>query len=480
MDSNYFNLHEPCVQYFSVKEALKTLLSWHAKKLHISSESSVKKMQFQVLRQYQLQGVDFLFTRKSALLADQMGLGKTVQAIVALTKVLSSSGHCRALIIVPSSLRPNWMQELEKWAPKIAVRPLFGDAEDRMATYALPIPVIISTYDQIRVDSQLLSHSRPFDLVILDEAQRIKNRNSRLSLACKIIPRKRSWALSGTPLENCPEDFLSIFNFVHIGLLHGQMSSRDMKDRAQPFFIRRTKRSVLPELPPIIAMELPIELSEQQRTVYDELWVSRMEHVSTNNKARTVNMLSLITALKQICNYDPETGSSAKFEALELILEESMSNSGRVIVFSQYVATLEWLAEKTLQYDPHVFHGGLSENERKNIVTNFQSNRIGSRLLYISLKAGGVGLNLGAADTVVLFDRWWNPAAENQAIERGHRFGRTTTLQVIRFLVRDSIEERIQKILSQKQELFDEFVDDLPLECGLREIDLHRVLGVPR
>jgi SNF2 family DNA or RNA helicase len=438
----------------------------------------MKAIPIRELRQYQRDGVRFLASRNSALLADQMGLGKTVQTAVALSELFLSFDCHRAILIVPTSLRLNWITELEKWAPMIAVRPLMGDVEDRIATYSLPIPVIVSTYEQIRTDAHYLSHSTPFDLVILDEAQRIKNQDSSLALACKIIPRKRSWALTGTPVENKPQDFVSIFNFVCFGLLTASLPAREMKDRAQPFFLRRTKRLVLPELPPIIDTELPLQLTPAQRNAYDQLWVSRKDHLSGGGEVRVIDMIALITALKQICNYDRNTGDSTKFDALEFILEESWQNNGRIIVFSQYVSTLQWLSAKTPQYAHHIFHGGLAEDDRNSIVSDFQSPGDEPKLLYISLKAGGVGLNLGAADTVVLFDRWWNPAVENQAIERAHRFGRSTPLQVVRFLVRDTIEERIQNILTEKQELFDEYIEDFQSDFVLHKGELHRVLGI--
>jgi SNF2 family DNA or RNA helicase len=431
------------------------------------------------LRPYQEEGIAFLCSNDFALLADQMGLGKTIQTVVALRELCLSHSCHRVILIVPTSLRFNWLQEFEKWAPELAVRPLLGDEEDRLATYSLPIPVIVSTYDQIRTDAHLLSHSRPFDLVVLDEAQRIKNPDSRLALACKVIPRNRSWALTGTPVENRPQDFVSIFNFVRIGLLNAAMPAQEMRDKARPFFLRRTKRCVLAELPPMIDTELPLELTPDQRNAYDELWVSRKEHLLGSGEVRVVDMIALITALKQICNYHPDTGASTKLEALELILEESFQNCGRTIVFSQYVSTLRWLSERTRRYPHAIYHGGLSEKDRMSLVADFQAQSNSSKLLYISLKAGGVGLNLGAADTVVLFDRWWNPATENQAVERGHRFGRTTVLQVIRFVVRDTIEERIQDILIEKQQLFDEYVEGSATDPGLQNDELQRVLGIP-
>lgn len=426
------------------------------------------------LRPYQTEGVRFLARSDTALLADEMGLGKTVQTAVAL--MFDKAALQRVLLIAPASLCLNWQRELEKWAPDLAVRRVIGDAEDRAATYHLPIRVLIASYEQIRSDVYRFNADISFDLTILDEAQRIKNTSSDTSLACRLIPRKRAWALSGTPLENRPADIISIFRFLKPGLLRQGMSRMEIHERIADHFLRRTKKSVLSELPPIIVQDIPLELGRSQRYTYDDTWGSRLDAVrDQNGNVSSANMLAVITRLKQICNFDPETGDSAKFDALRLVLEAVSESNEKVLIFSQYVETLESIS-KRIDLPHNLFHGGLSQDRRDAVISEFRE-RPGPQALLMSLKAGGVGLNLQEASTVVLFDRWWNPATENQAIQRAHRFGRTSPLQVIRFLVVDSIEERIDEIFDEKEELFEEYVEratsaqiPTPLERDLKRI----------
>ena len=206
---------------------------------------------FERLRPYQREGASFLFHRKSALLADEMGLGKTVQAAVAL-ETLKRTFH-RVLFVAPASLCLNWVRELERWAPSLVVRRVLGDAQDRQVTYRLPIQVLITSYEQLRADIDFIASSIEFDLVILDEVQRIKNIDSTTSLACRRIRRKSSWGLSGTPLENSVDDLLAIFRFLAPQLLRPEMSRDEIHLTMQDHFLRRTKAQVLTELPPIVA-----------------------------------------------------------------------------------------------------------------------------------------------------------------------------------------------------------------------------------
>ena len=408
------------------------------------------------LRPYQWEGVHFLATRNAALLADEMGLGKTIQTAVALAA--NKASLRRVLVIAPASLCLNWQRELEKWAPGLVVRRVIGDAEDRAATYRLQIRVLIASYEQIRSDVHGFDTDVSFDLIILDEAQRIKNPSSDISLACRLIPRERAWALSGTPLENRPADIISIFRFLKLGLLRHGMSRREIHERIADHFLRRTKAGVLPDLPPIIVQDLPLELGKGQRQVYNKVWASRFDEVrDKNGRASSANMLAILTRLKQTCNFDPETGESTKLDALQVLLDTISRESEKVLVFLQYVETLEWIGERIdMRHD--IFHGALSQEQRDHIIAEFRQQP-GPRALLVSLKAGGVGLNLQEASTVVLFDRWWNPATENQAIQRAHRFGKQTPLHVVRFLIIDSIEEKIEEILNKKQEIFDEYVE---------------------
>ena len=411
------------------------------------------------LRAYQLEGVRFLLQNSSALLADEMGLGKTVQTAVALSS--GRRDYRRVLLIAPTSLCLNWQRELERWAPDLAVRRVLGNAKDRAYTYRLPIQILIASYEQVRRDSQKFHGSVAFDLVIIDEAQRIKNKNSGTNLACRIIPRDRSWALTGTPLENHPSDLAAIFRFLKPKVLQDGMSRPQMHDAMEGHFLRRTKSDVLKELPPILSREIRLELGSGQRRTYEQAWSTRHEYVhGLEPKEMATNMLALITRLKQICNFDDESGESVKLDVVRSILDELDGAAGKVLIFSQYVKTLERLSD-LIGIPNDIFHGGLSVELRERVLRIFRE-RPGPRALFLSLQSGGVGLNLQEATTVILFDSWWNPATEDQAIQRAHRFGRRVPLEVVRFLVEDSVEEKINEVLREKRILFDEYIASAP------------------
>lgn len=414
---------------------------------HLSLSSS--------LRPYQRDGVAFLATRSSALLADEMGLGKTVQVAVALRALAKEVPAVRVLVVCPASLKWNWERELQKWANDVYAQQVTGPAQDRYFTYLLPVPVLIASYEQVRSDRDALSRVS-FDLVVLDEAQRIKNSDADASLACRILARDRSWALTGTPLENAVDDMVSVFQFVRQGLLYSGMGRDDLHAAIKPFFMRRRKREVLPELPPVIEQELPLEMVGAQLEAYRRVWATRRAVLSKRGWSHG-NLLALLTELKKLCNYDPVSEESVKLDALRMILEETEAAGEKVVVFSQYVQTLRWLQQK-LDSVSFFFHGAMTPAQRDSTLSAFREHK-GDALLLMSLKAGGVGLNIPEASVVVLYDRWWNPAVEQQAIERAHRFGRDGSLHAIRFAIQDSVEERILQVLREKEFLFDEIVE---------------------
>ena len=428
---------------------------------HINSETQLinsLNLPYQ-LRPYQWEGIQFLVESDAVLLADEMGLGKTVQVAVSLEILWRKLQLTRALIVVPASLKLNWETELRRWAPSLSVQRVRGDAADRRAYYLLPINVLVVSYEEIRLDMIGSLNDVCFDVVVLDEAQRIKNPHSKSSLACRLLKRNRSWALTGTPIENRLSDLISIFRFVKVGILYQGLSRGEIHSRMRPFFIRRCKRDVLKDLPPIIDQEIPIELQGKQQDAYLRAWRSRREGLSTIlDNLSSANIFAIITKLKQVCNYDRESGESAKLDVLMDILDAQTTVDDKIIVFSQYVDTLKWLTLQIKNIPLDIYHGGLSQPEREKILDRFRHDP-GPRCLLISLRAGGVGLNIQEASTVVLFDRWWNPALENQAIQRAHRFGRKRPLHVIRFIVLDTIEERILNIIEKKQQLFENYIE---------------------
>lgn len=427
------------------------------------------------LHEYQWEGVSFLYRSHGALLADEMGLGKTVQAVVAMALLLDGRNEVdRVLVVAPASLTLNWMAELSAWAPQLPARRLEGDADDRVALYMLPIPVLVGSYEQLRMDGLDRIPRDAFDLVVLDEAQRIKERDSVTSLACRLLPRSRSWALSATPLENRLEDIKTILGFLDPAF-GPDRHRRDVARRLEVSMLRRRKSDVRGELPPVILQDIRLDLGVEQRRRYDALWGTRDSYVRGGQDLATA-MFGLITRLKVICNRDEESGTSTKLEALETVIE-SAGESARIIVFSQFVKTLEWISGR-LAVTHERLVGSMDMRAREAAMDRFRSGMT-PRALLVSLRAGGVGLNLGEATHIVLFDRWWNPAVENQAIYRAHRFDRDDPLHVVRFVVRESIEERIADILEEKAELFDDIVERPQAKgAGFGRAELERILGM--
>ncbi|MGE0702449.1 MAG: DEAD/DEAH box helicase [Vicinamibacterales bacterium] len=434
----------------------------------------------EALRPYQREGVSFLFRNEAALLADEMGLGKTVQAITALRLLLRKPKVDRALIVAPASLGLNWQREFERWAPELVVRRLTGSQADRLAYYELPIAVLIATYEQISVDALDRVPDEAFNVVVLDEAQRIKNYSSRTAFACRLLPRDIAWALTGTPIENSRSDIESIFEFLRPGLLRQTDGKAKLLAAIAPHFLRRRKAEVVKDLPPIIFQDIDLELTDAQRSAYDAAWDAGSTALRrAPHPIPTSDLLALITRLKQICNFEPDAFESCKVDALQVLLETASTAGAKVLLFSQYVETLNRLSRSIDSMPASVYSGEQSAAERDDVLTAFERES-GSRLLLMSLRAGGVGLNIPSADLVVLFDRWWNPAVEAQAVNRAHRLGRKTPLHVVRFLVRDSIEERIDAILTAKQQLFDDYVEsvDGAEVPALTRNDLIHALGI--
>ncbi len=412
---------------------------------------------------YQYEGIAFLYPRHAAILADEMGLGKTMQAITAIRLLLHSGELQRVLLVCPKPLVSNWEREFAQWAPEVPVMSIAGPQHRRQWQWQLPdVPVRIANYEVLHRDREILLEQRQrFDLVVLDESQRIKNRGSNISAVVRELKRSRSWALTGTPVENSADDLVGIFEFVAPGTIHDQMKLRQMGRLAGDYVLRRTKSQVLNDLPPCLVQDTPIDLLPEQQESYrmaEEEGVLRLTKMG--DAASIQHVFELVLRLKQICNFDPATGHSAKLERLEADLDEIASSGQKAIVFSQWVATLVELRSRLKRFGPLEYHGRIPTGKRDDVIRRFREDP-DAHVLLISYGAGGVGLNLQFASYVFLFDRWWNPAVEDQAINRAHRIGTSRAVNVARFMSLSTIEERIDQILRDKREIFSTIFSDV-------------------
>lgn len=405
------------------------------------------------LRDYQKAGVEFLSSSESALLGDDMGLGKTIQAIVSLKKAFKEKGIKKTLIVVPNSLASNWLKEFNIWYKDCNVIRVKGDKEERSYIISNNPGVTIVTYEQIRIFLSDSPNITKYDYLIFDEAQRLKNQNSNLYQACRKLKANTKWMLTGTPLENTPYDIVSLFSILKFGLIQSGFTTLEIRDAIYPFLLRRLKKDVLDDLPDLLEENIYIDLTDTQIGVYNKTIKQKFEL----DKKDSSGMLALITELKKICNFDPISGQSGKLEVLNQILSEKILNNEKVIIFSQYVKTLEFIKEN-IKYESLIYEGSLNSEKKDEIINNFK-NKSDTNVLLMSIKSGGVGLNLQEASTVIIFDRWWNPATENQAIARAHRLGNKNKVHAIKFIAAGTIEERIIELLEIKQDYFDDVVE---------------------
>lgn len=411
---------------------------------------------------YQYAGISFLFARHAAVLADEMGLGKTMQAITTVRMLIRSGLARNILLICPKPLVTNWMREFRTWAPEIPVSTIAGSQATRQWLWQQNhLPVRIANYELLtRDEAAVTGPERMFDLVILDEAQRVKNIDNATSRIVRRIPRRRSWALTGTPVENSIDDLVGIFEFVSPGLVSSNMSVREIRTQVQDHIIRRTKDIVMNDMPPRLIRDDHIDLSPEQTESYQSAEQAGVLRLNAMGDEITIkHVFELVLRLKQICNFDPSTGASAKLERLVADMEEVAASGQKAIVFSQWVQTLDQIAEKTSRFQPLAYHGRIPSAKRDAILAEFRNNK-DRHVLLMSYGAGSVGLNLQFCRYVFLFDRWWNPAVEDQAINRAHRIGAAGSVTVARMISAGTIEERIHDVLESKRELFRQILSD--------------------
>lgn len=421
-------------------------------------------------RAYQWEGIHFLVERGAALLADDMGTGKTVQSTLAARLLFQKREVQRALFVCPLSVLPHWDREFERWAPSLRVTVVRGAAEHRQVCWEMPAHVWITTYETLRQDLDFLEEHglHKFDLVALDEAQRIKNRDVGVSKAARKLHAKRKWALTGTPVETKLEELAAIFAFVKPGHFPSrEVSADEAKQLMKNYFLRRRKEDVLKNLPAKEELPVPLRLTEEQQRTYDELERARVVELQKHGKQITAfNILTLIQELKKICNRDPRTGESTKLAWLLDNLEEMTQDGNKTLIFCQYreaqFGGTEWLQKELSEYGALNYADADTDKKRATVLSQFK-NDAAARVFIGNPRTAGLGLNeLVAANYVVHFDHWWSPAVTNQATARAHRPGQTKPVVVYHFWVEDTIEEQLilQKTLA-RQRLYDEVVDSL-------------------
>ena len=427
------------------------------------------------LMPFQRVGVQALMENRRLLLADDMGLGKTIQAVVALRLLRARRELSSCLVAAPASVLDQWRREIDKWAPELSAIIVRGPASDREWQWKAKRDVTLVSYDTLRSDFDVGEGStvrgKTWDVVVADEAQRVKNRN-RTSAALKGLRRRRSWALTGTPVENDEEELASIMEFVdwdEFETPRRYQAGWELRERHQELQLRRKKFDVLDDLPPKQETKISIQLGPRQRQSYDKAEKDGIVYLKSLGGEMSVrHVLELITRLKQICNAEPVTGESCKMEDIRLRLEQLADQGHKALVFSQYTSDYAGVAAAARylrEFSPLTITGDVPQEDREDIIRRFRE-RPEHKALILSLRVGGLGLNLQEASYVFHLDRWWNPAIERQAEDRSHRLGQTVKVNVIKYSCAETIEERIDSILESKQEIFDRLVDDVSLDLS--------------
>lgn len=476
-----------------LKEFVNKLECINEKSISIPTNLNAK------LREYQVSGYKWLKNLSrlgfGGILADEMGLGKTIQII----SFILSEPNKKSMVITPTSLIYNWDAEFKKFAPDLKIGIIHGDLKSRSKVLndLEKYDVLITTYGTLRND-YLLYESKIFDFLIIDEAQNINNPKAKVTEAVKSINSKIKFALTGTPIENTLKDLWSIFDFIMPGYLFNKeefskkfiMNSEDarkeLKIMISPYVLRRLKKDVIKELPSKIENKFFVEMTKNQKKLY-KLYVKdiqdKLKQIGSKNDRITI--FSYLTRLRQLCldpsiiieNYD---GGSGKINVAKDLIKKSINNNHKILLFSQFTSALSKICieldEEKISY--LYLDGSTSSKERIKLADEFNNNE-DIKIFLISLKAGGTGLNLTAADMVIHFDPWWNPAIEDQATDRAHRIGQKKVVQVIKLITKESIEEKILLLQEDKKALIEDVITgELKEESLIKKIDKEELLDL--
>ena len=441
-----------------------------------------------ILRDYQVQGFQWLKTMSDygfgGILADDMGLGKTLQVMTLIEDSISKDRV--SLVVAPATLIYNWQDEIKKFSNQLKTVCITGNIAQRkkLIENLQDYDVVITSYDYIRRDFELYKDYQ-FYYFILDEAQYIKNQSTKNAQAVKLINGKYRFALTGTPIENSLAELWSIFDFLMPQYLYNyhhfketyeipiiknedQEKQAKLKRFVEPFILRRTKKDVLTELPDKIENNVLIPFTPDEEKVY----LANLSTINTElqsaiqvNHIDKIQILAMMTRLRQLCCdqrilYNNVQEPSSKLKACMDIIETAKENEQKILLFSSFTKSLDLieaeLRKKDISY--YVLTGATTKIKRHQLVNAFQNDK--TTVFLISLKAGGTGLNLTSASTVIHFDPWWNMSAQNQATDRAYRIGQTNNVQVYKLIMKNSIEEKIQKLQEQKQDLSNMFIEN--------------------
>lgn len=466
-----------------------------------SLEFEVPKSLELILRDYQKCGYKWMKTLANygfgGILADDMGLGKTLQSI---TFILSELPDIRkkklpVLIVCPASLTYNWLSEITKFASDVQAVVVDGNKTERYKIQkdVADMDVVITSYPLLLRDIKWFE-KQDFHTVFFDEAQAFKNPVTQTARAVKRIMADNRFALTGTPVENSLEELWSIFHVVFPELFLGlkeysNLSRETIARRIRPFLLRRLKEDVLSELPDKVESIESVELLPDQKKLYAaylaKLREDTLKHLDKDTlRKNRIKILAGLTRLRQICCHpalfvDGYKGGSAKFEQLMQIVEESKLSGRRVLIFSQFTKMLELIGrDLAIQEFPFFYLDGQTPSEERVEICN-RFNAGERDVFLISLKAGGTGLNLTGADTVILYDMWWNPAVEEQAADRAHRIGQTNIVQVIKLVARGTIEEKMNELQEKKRHLIEEIIDsEEKASSTFTEKDIREILMI--
>jgi SNF2 family DNA or RNA helicase len=473
--------------FFQLEEKYERLKGNHSIK-EIAAPAHLKE----ILRPYQESGFQWLnYLREvqwGGILADDMGLGKTIQALSFLHHLKEENGHLKALVVCPTTLMFNWQNEIQKFTPSLTFSVHHGGNRSRESLASAAIDVIITTYGTLRSDIKQFVDVN-FDYVVLDESQAIKNPGSKVTKAAGLLKAKNRLCLSGTPLQNNTFDIFAQMNFLNPGMLGSveffkqefsvpidKFGEKEQKDHLRkllyPFILRRTKEQVAKDLPEKQEMVLFCEMGDEQRKIYDAYrndYRDKILGVVENQgiQKSQLTILQGLMKLRQICDSPAIVKEEERFPNVSVKLEEigreiteNISNH-KALIFSQFLGMLALIKEKMkeLGVDYEYFDGSSTVAEREKAITRFQNDE-NCRVFLISLKAGGVGLNLTAADYVYIVDPWWNPAVEQQAIDRTHRIGQTKNIFAYRMICTDTVEDKILKLQERKRNLAKDLITD--------------------